>query len=120
MGAPIHFDDKYPWITALEYTLGALGAELVNGFAELARRKRLEVDHLEAVVHGELNNPLVHAGVVGAQGHAGLEWIGLRLFVGSLEDEEVVRAVWNEVLERSVLARTLKNAVRLEITMKAT
>ena len=39
---------------------------------------------------------------------------------GRFEDEGVVRALWNEVLDRSVLARTLKNAVRLEMTMKAT
>ena len=120
VGAPIHFDDQYPWITALEYALGALGAELVNGLAELARYRRIEIDHLEAVVHGELNNPLVQAGVVGAEGHPGIEWVSVRVFVGSLEDEAVVRALWKEVLERSVLARTLKDSVRLELTMKTT
>ena len=55
---PIDFDAEHDGITALEYVLGAIGAELVTGFRELARRRRIEVENLEAVVQGELDNAL--------------------------------------------------------------
>jgi len=103
-GAPISFDTEYGAITALEYLLGALGADLVGGIQAVARRRRVEIDDVEAVVHGVLHNPMVYLRVVGEVGDAGIRAIEAR-----------VRAVWTEVLEISPTVNTLTRAVTLDL-----
>src|SRR5688572_13207306 len=89
VGAPLTFDEQYPHLTALELALAALAADLVNGFAALAQQRRVEIQQLEAVVHGELDNPLVHAGVIGVEGTPALDQISIKVYASSLEDESV-------------------------------
>ncbi len=72
-GDPLSFDPEYDYVTALEYLLGAIGADLVGGLQVIARRQRVQVNDIEAVVSGKLNNPLTYLGVVGEEGHPGLE-----------------------------------------------
>jgi len=120
VGAPLSFDEEYKKVTALEYALGALGADLINGVAELARKKRVELDQLEAVVQGELENALAHLGVIGAEGSPRLAWVGMKVYVSSLDDEDVIRGLWEQAVQSSPLARTLQGAVGLELTLKAT
>ena len=50
-------------MSALEYVLGAIGADLVNGLQMLGRRRRIAIEQVEARVEGELNNPLTYLGV---------------------------------------------------------
>ena len=114
----MQFDREYDRITALEYTLGAVGADVVNGLTALARRRRVDVEEVEAVVSGRLNNPLTYLGVVGEEGHPGLERMKVRVYVSSTEAEERVRKVWQEMLAKSPLVRTLKPALDLELSMK--
>lgn len=114
-GAPISFDAEYGAITAMEYLLGALGADLVGGIQSVARRRRVEIDDVEAVVHGVLHNPMVYLRVVGEVGDAGIRAIEARVYISSLEDEDRVRAVWTEVLESSPTVNTLHKAVKLDL-----
>src|SRR5438876_5427118 len=88
VGAPVQFDPAYDAITALEYVLGAIGADVVHGLQALARKRWVEVDHVEAVVEGELNNPLTYLGVVGESGHPGLERVSVKVYVASIAAEE--------------------------------
>jgi len=118
VGAPVQFDAAYDAITALEYVLGAIGADVVNGFQAVARKRRVEVDHVEAVVEGELNNPLTYLGVVGESGHPGLERVCVRVYVASLATEEEIRRVWQEMLDKSPLVRTLQPAIRFELSLQ--
>jgi hypothetical protein len=118
VGAPVSFDEVYERVSSLEYVLGAIGAELVNGFLSLARRRRLTIDHAEAVVHGEMSSPLFYLGVVGATGHAGLECVTIKVYVSALEDDSDVRRVWEELLERSPLVCTLRPVVRFDLGLK--
>ena len=86
VGQPLHFDEEYDQIASLEYVLGALGADLVTGFAVLADKRRLDLDDLEAVVQGHLQNPLIYLGVVGEEGHPGIRSVtikGLCEFAGT-------------------------------------
>jgi uncharacterized OsmC-like protein len=107
IGAPVHFDAEADAISAVEYTLSALAADLVNGFVALARRRRLAVDAVEAVVTGELNNP-----------HPGMERITVKVYVTSGASEGDVERVWSDALELSPLARTLRDAVNLRIELR--
>jgi uncharacterized OsmC-like protein len=115
-GAPVSFDAEYGAITALEYVLGAVGADLVGGIQTVARRRRVEIDNIEAVVHGVLHNPMVYLRAVGEVGDAGIRAIEARVYISSLDDEARVRAVWTEVLETSPIANTLTKAVKLDLT----
>jgi uncharacterized OsmC-like protein len=115
-GVPISFDAEYGAITALEYFLGAVGADLVGGIQTIARRRRVEINDIEVVVHGVLHNPMVYLRVVGEVGDAGIRAIEARVYISSLDDEARVRAVWTEVLEASPLANTLAKAVKLDLT----
>jgi hypothetical protein len=118
VGAPVHFDVEYNAISALEYVLGAIGADIVNGLQALARKQRLELDHVEAVVQGELNNPLTYLGVIGEDGHPGLEKVSVKVYVASLEAEEELQRVWQEMLARSPLVRTFQAAIHFELHMQ--
>ncbi len=117
-GAPLDFDAESPYVTALEYALGALGAEIAGGFAERARRRRLQVEHVEAAVQGELNDPLVPLGVIGATGHPGIERISIKLYVSSPEAEAVLREVWAELLETSSLLWTFRKATQVDLVLQ--
>ena len=118
VGAPVHFDEAYGQVSALEYALGAVGAELVNGLVSLGRRRRLAIDHAEALVQGELDDALAYLGAVGATGHAGLARVAVKVYVSSVEDEDAVRKLWDDVLERSPLVRALCAAIRFDLVFK--
>lgn len=118
VGAPVHFDEAAEAISALEYALGALAADLVVGFAALARRRRVRVDAVEAVVLGQLNNPLTVLSVVGEVGHPGMERVAVKVYVTSDADEEELQRAWSDALELSPLARTLRDAVDLQFELR--
>jgi hypothetical protein len=120
VGAALPFDAEESRITALEYLLGALGGDLVGGFRTLARKRRLAIEEIEATVDATLDNPLTHLGVVGESGHPGIERIAIRVHVATLEPEDVVRAVWDEVMQRSPLLRTLGTAAGVDVVMTVT
>jgi hypothetical protein len=117
VGAPVTFDEQDPRVSALEYVLGAFGAELVNGLLAAARARHVVIDHAEAVVKGELDDPLAHLGVVGATGRPGLAWAHVKVYASTGEDEETLRALWKQTLERSPLVCTLESVVRLELEL---
>ncbi|MCA9520522.1 MAG: OsmC family protein, partial [Myxococcales bacterium] len=117
VGAPLSFDAEYPAVSALEQVLVAVAADLVQGLALLARRRRLAIDRLEAVIHGRLGNPLVYLGVVGESGDPGLASLACKIYVDTLEDEARVRSVFDESLRRSPLYNTFARAVRFEIEL---
>lgn len=120
VGLPLHFDEEYEQVAALEYALGAIGADIVNGLQALARKRRLQVDHVEAVVQGELNNPLIYLNVIGEQGHPGLERVSIKVYLSSLEPEDRLHLLWEEVLAHSPLVHTFQKAVQLELTLQIT
>ncbi len=115
VGAPIHFDQDYGSVTSLEYILAAIGADIVNGMRALCHRRRVEVDRIEALVSGEVDNPLVHLGVVGEEGHPGIKKVVVKVYVGSFEAEDRVRQVWGEMLSKSPVANTFGDSLSLDL-----
>ena len=73
---------------------------------------------MEALVSGELNNPLTHLGVVGEEGHPGLETVRVKVYVSSTEVKEEIQRIWNEMLEKSPLVRTFQSAINLELDLQ--
>ena len=120
VGSALPFDLEEGRVTALEYALGALGADLVNGFLAVARKRRLAIDEVEATVDGALENPLTHLGVVGESGHPGMARVWIRVHVATFEPEDAVREAWEVTLERSPLLRTIAAAAKVEATITIT
>jgi len=118
VGAPVHFDRAYEAVSALEYVLGAIGADLVNGLQALARKRRVAIERIEAVVEGELNNPLAYLGVIGETGHPGLQRVQVKVYVASPEEEPTLRSLWQEVLATSPLVCTFQAAIRLDLRLQ--
>jgi hypothetical protein len=120
VGRPVDFDADYPQVTALEYALGALGGEIVNGLRIFAKRRRIAIHEIEAVVNGELENPLTYLEVVGEPGHPGLSRVSVKVYVASAHDEQTLKKLWAETRERLPLVRTFGEAVGLTVEFRPT
>ena len=83
VGQPASFRDKDPHPSAVEYLLGALGADLTNGFQVHASRQGVQIDALEMSLSGSLENALVYAGVIGEVGEPAFREITGTLFVSA-------------------------------------
>jgi uncharacterized OsmC-like protein len=112
---PVNFDVEHDGISALEYALGALAAELVTGLREFAHRRRVDLDDLEAVVTGELKNPLTYLEVMGEEGDPSISRVHIKLYVTSREPEPAVQALFRQAVELLPLARTFRDLVRLDL-----
>ena len=114
IGRPIEFDAASAHVAAIEYALSAVAGEVVNGLREFARRRRLAIDAVEALVTGELQDALAYLEVIGERGRPRLRRIAIKVFVAS-EDGAAARALFDEMLERLPLVSTLREAVDLDI-----
>ena len=119
IGRPVEFDDASPHVAALEYALGAVGGEIVNGLREFARRRRHAIDAVEALVSGELQDGLAYLEVIGERGQPRLRRIAVKVFVAS-PDGTGTRALFDEMLPRLPLAATLRDAVDLDVELVLT
>lgn len=118
VGAPLSFDRDDPRISALEYVLGALGADIVVGLRRIARKRRVEIQFVEATVEARLENPLAFLGVIGESGEPALRTVRVRAFVGTNGDTAAVEAVWREMLAASPLVCTLRRTLDLDLSFK--
>ena len=119
IGRPVEFDAASPHVAALEYALGAVGGEIVNGLREFARRRRLTLDAVEALVTGELQGGLAYLEVRGERGRPRIRRIAVKVFVAS-GDHTATRALFDQMLERLPLISTLRDALELDIELVQT
>jgi hypothetical protein len=119
IGRPVEFDDASPHVAALEYALGAVGGEIVNGMREFARRRRVTIDAVEALVTGELEDGLAYLEVIGEKGPPRIRRIAIKVFVASVDDE-ATRVLFDETIARLPLVSTLRGALDLEIELVQT
>lgn len=110
IGRPVEFDDASPHVAALEYALGAAGGEIVNGLREFARRRRIDIDAIEALVSGELEHALTYLEVIGETQAPRIVRISVRLFV-SAADESAIRTLFADLMHRLPLVCTLRATV---------
>lgn len=117
VGSPVTFDEEAHHVSAVEYLFGALGGALVTGLLAAARARHIELDHAEALVRGELDDELAAIGVVGTAGSPALARLHVKVYASTGADEDAIRALWQQTLERSPLVRTLERVVRLELEL---
>jgi hypothetical protein len=118
IGRPVEFDEASPNVAAIEYALGAVGGELVNGLREFARRRRIVIDDVEAIVTGELTNGLAYLEVIGDSGRPSLSRIAVKVFVSTPDAD--VRTLFDDMVERLPLLNTLRKALELQIELVLT
>jgi len=118
VGDPVSFDPLHSRITALEYLLAALAADLAGSLRRLAPRHRIVINDLEVAVKGMTDRPLVFLGVVGEEGEAGLDRIEVKVYVETGSSAEEVRTLWQGALRVSAIARMLGGSTRLELELR--
>ena len=116
IGRPVEFDESSMHVAALEYALGAVGGEIVNGLREFARRRRLDIDAVEALVTGDLQDGLAYLEVIGEEGRPRIRRIAVKLFVASA-NPAATRALFDEMLGRLPLVSTLSDVVDLDVEL---
>lgn len=119
VGRPLELDAASPRIAALEYALGALAGEVVNGLRHFAWRRRVDLEHAEALVTGELERGLAYLEVVGEEGSPRIARVHIKVFVASA-DEPGIRQLWTDVLERLPLLGTLRSAASVHLELIVT
>jgi len=119
IGRPLEFDDASPRVAALEYALGAIGGEVVNGFRVFADRRRLELDAIEATVTCELANGLAYLEVVGENVPPTIARIHIKVFVAT-PDAAAAQSLFAHVLDRLPLVCTLRATTDLVIELMLT
>jgi len=115
IGRPVEFDEASPHVAAIEYALGAIGGELVNGLREFARRRRMVIDAVEALVTGELVNGLTYLEVIGERGTPALSRVAIKVFLST--PDEGAQAVFDDMVTRLPLVNTLRKTVDLHIEL---
>ena len=114
------FDIAEPAMTGAETLLGVLVSDVLGLFARLAKRSRVLVDEVEATASLVLVDPLVHLGVIGAEGQPRYETFVLRAYLGTSAPESTVRQLWEEALRRAPLYQTLHRAGLVEAHFQLT
>jgi hypothetical protein len=112
VGRPMEFDERAPRIAAIEYALGAAGAEIVNGLRVFADRRRLEIDAIEATVTASFEHALAYLEVVGESGPPVIRRIHIKVFA-SCADDRALRQLFETVRDRLPLTALLRRATEL-------
>jgi hypothetical protein len=118
VGPPASFTAGDPHPSAVEYLLGALGADLVNGFARHAARAGITVDALELSLAGGLGNALVYLGVNGEEGNPGVSRISGTLYVSAAAEDDALQQVWQTTLACAPIYNTIKPNVDLALELR--
>lgn len=115
VGQPASFEEADSHPSAVEQLLAALAGDLLVGFGSAASRAGVELDDLELTGKLTLENVLAHLGV--EQGSPAVERIAIKCYATTMDDEEAVRAAWDEAVARAPLAATLAKACQLELKL---
>ena len=111
VGQPASFEEKDKYPSAIEYLLGALSGSLCTAFATACSQKQLKVDDIELSVQARITNILSHLGI--EDGDPSLEVVDITCYASTFEEPAVVKGVWEEVMDKCPVTRTLKKGVTI-------
>jgi hypothetical protein len=112
VGRPIEFDDTAARIAAVEYAIGAAGAEIVNGLRVFAKRRRLHIDAIEATVVADLEHALAYLEVVGESASPVIRRIHVKVFA-SCADPRALQELFETIGDKLPLTVMLRRATDL-------
>ncbi len=105
--------------SGIDLLLASLGSDLVVGLKAAASQAQIELDEVECSLRANLVNVLFHMGLE-SDGDPSVEQIGGVIYVATTEDEETVKLIWQQVLERSPLYQTLKRGTKIDLRIEIT
>jgi TusA-related sulfurtransferase/uncharacterized OsmC-like protein len=117
IGQPASFDTQDIAPSAVEYLLAALGGCLAVGFQWRASRRGIAVRNLEISLQTRADNILVFLDLE-EQGHPGMKRIEGRLYIDADGDNEVLRDIWEETVQRSPVTQSLTRQVPVQLEMR--
>lgn len=112
IGQPASFEEKDDHPSAIEAAIGALIADLANGFATLCKQRGLHIDELEANARARLHSVTAHLGI--EEGDPSLASVDATIFATSPAAGSELRATWEDAKKRSPLLQTLRKACAVE------
>ena len=112
LGQPASFEEKDAHPSAIEAALGALAADVLNGFASICAQKDCPLDELEVNTKATLHDVMAHLGL--STGDPSMASVDLTLFVTAAAPGATIRAIWEEAKRRSPLYNTFKKALALD------
>lgn len=116
VGQPASFEERDEHASAIEVLLTALATSISSGFANACRQKGLDVDDVEVTVTGRLRDVQVVMGITD-DGDAGLSEVTLKCFASSMDDEDALRACFDDAVKRSPVAATLSRACTMSMRL---
>jgi hypothetical protein len=118
LGRAMTFDSLDAKLSAVETFASATAADLLDTFRRVTKERRLLVDEIEASVTAELDNALVHLGVVGEEGSPALKSLHIKAYASSFASESELSEAWRSAQLRSPLITTLQKAASVEATLQ--
>jgi uncharacterized OsmC-like protein/TusA-related sulfurtransferase len=115
-GQPADFSPKVNAPSAIDYLLASLATCLTVGFKAQASRRNIEIDNLELILKGGLENVLYHLELEN-EGSPKMEKVKGTFYVLSPESEEILEGIWRNTIERSPIYQTLKSAIDVDIKL---
>jgi uncharacterized OsmC-like protein/TusA-related sulfurtransferase len=115
-GQPADFSPKVNAPSAIDYLLASLATCLTVGFKAQASRRNIEIDNLELILKGGLENVLYHLELEN-EGSPKMEKVIGTFYVLSPESEEILEEIWRNTIERSPIYQTLKRAIDIDIKL---
>lgn len=112
----MEFDDATLRVSALEYAVGAIGGEIVNGLRLFAARRRLPLDAVEALVTAEVTNGLTYLEVVGEEAPPRLNRVRVTLYA-ACDDRDAIAQLLEQTLNRLPLVCTLRTTLDLRVDL---
>ncbi len=118
VGRPLTFDREDGDVSAMEYLAASVAADIAGTLRKVAQERRLEIDELEVIAQGELDNALTFLGVIGEEGEPSLRTLRLKVYLSTDASEDDVKAAWEIARERSPLFTTLRRGVDLQVDLQ--
>lgn len=113
----MEFDPEAAAVSAIEYAIGAVGAEIVAGLRAFAKRRRLPLDEVEALVEGEVAHVFAYLGVVGETERPRITRVAVKVYVATAADSDTVRRTFAEATAMLPLLGTLRAATRVDVRL---
>jgi uncharacterized OsmC-like protein len=101
----------------VEHLVAALAADVIGSLERQIRKRRLDVDTLEATLKAEFAAPLAYLEAVGADGVPKLRSVEMKIFASSGAPEPAVREAWDRALQLAPVFQTLKPGVQFSILL---
>ncbi|MEH7251295.1 OsmC family protein [Neobacillus niacini] len=113
-GQPADFSPNVNAPSAIDYLLASLAACLTVGYKAQASRKNIEIDHVELILKGGLENVLFHM-ELDEEGSPKMNRISGTFYVSSPEAEDLLEELWCNTLARSPIYQTLHQFITIDI-----